>query len=121
MTRRTRGRSGALLAALALGLIAGCGTAFTEIGTLLDDPGRFEGRKVKISGRVESAFGVLQFGAYRLSDGSGAITVITDRGGVPREGARVGVEGEFRSAFTMGTESVAAIVESKRLDPTPPK
>jgi len=35
-------------------------------------------------------------------------------GGAPREGAKVGVEGTFRSAFTLGTTTVAAIEETKR-------
>ena len=45
------------------------------------------------------------------------ITVVTKDNGAPRTGAKVGVEGEFRSAFTLGTESVAVILEQARYTP----
>ena len=42
---------------------------------------------------------------------------MTKTSGAPREGAKVGVSGTFRSAFTLGTESVAVIQEDKRTTP----
>jgi hypothetical protein len=36
---------------------------------------------------------------------------------VPRQGAKVGVEGTFRSAYTVGTQSVAVVVEQRRYTP----
>ena len=103
----------ALVAGLALLVLTGCKGA-TPIKTLLDDPGQYEGKTVRVAGTVRSNISVLNYGAYRLDDGTGTLTVITQSGGAPREGARVGVEGEFRSAFTVGTESVAALMERKR-------
>ena len=102
--------------ALAVGIfvIAGC-TSTTPIKTLLDDPGRYDGKTVRIAGEVTEAIGLLNYGAYRLSDGTGTILVVTQGGGAPREGAKVGVEGIFRSAFTFGTETAAVVQEEKRL------
>jgi len=40
--------------------------------------------------------------------------VVTKVGGAPRTGAKVGVEGTFRSALTIGSTTVAAIEETKR-------
>jgi len=102
-----------LVVGLTLLAFAGCKGA-TPIKTLLDDPGQYEVKTVRVQGTVKSNISVLNYGAYRLDDGTGTITVITQTGGAPREGARVGVEGDFRSAFTIGTESVAAIMEHKR-------
>ncbi len=109
--RRRRIGFGALLA---LGLVAGCTSGVTPIKTLLDDPGRFDHQKVRVAGTVESAISVLGYGVYRVNDGTGVLTVATKTGGAPREGAKVGVEGEFRSAMTLGTETVAALIESNR-------
>lgn len=107
-----------LTATLLLGvLVAGCTKQTIPIRTLLDDPGRYDHETVRISGTVESAIGVLGYGAYRVNDDTGVLTVVTNSGGAPREGAKVGVEGEFRAAFTLGTETVAALVESKRMEP----
>lgn len=110
--------SGAALAMLAVGLfvIAGC-TSTTPIKTLLDDPGRYDGKTVRIAGDVTAAVGLLNYGAYRVNDGTGTILVVTQGGGAPREGAKVGVEGRFRAGFTLGTETVAVVQEEKRQSP----
>jgi len=102
----------ALCSVLALGL-AGCKGA-TPIGDLLADPTSHDRQVVRIKGTVGEAVGALGYGAYRLDDGTGSILVVTQTSGAPRSGAEVAVEGEFRSAFTLGTESLAAVVEKQR-------
>ncbi len=104
-----------LIAALALGA-SGCKGGATEIRTLLDDPGRYDGTTVRVGGKVTTSVGFLGYGAYRLDDGTGTILVISQRG-APREGVKVGVEGTFRSVFTFRGESGAAIEETKRYEP----
>jgi hypothetical protein len=101
--------------ALGLGaLVGGCKGGATPIGELLDDPTKHEGQIVRIQGTVEEAVGALGYGGYRVDDGTGKILVITNTGGAPRTGARVGVEGEFRAAFTFGTNTLAALIEKER-------
>ncbi len=108
-----------LAAALVLAsLLAGCkGSQVTSIKTLLDDPSRFNHQTVRVAGDVTRSLGILGYGAYELDDGTGKIPVVTQEGGAPRTGAKVGVEGEFRSAFTLGSTTAAAIVEKKRYTP----
>jgi hypothetical protein len=36
---------------------------------------------------------------------------------VPREGAKVGVEGTVQSGYTIGSESLTVLIESKRYTP----
>lgn len=111
-------RSRSPLAALAatLLLLAACrGTM--SIGDLLDDPARYDGKSVRIEGRVTRGVGLLGRGAYEVDDGSGELPVVSQLGGAPREGARVGVEGIFRSVFTFGDRSGAVLLERNRFDP----
>src|SRR5258706_9208728 len=103
-----------LLVAIGLGA---CRTTVTPIKTLLDDPSRFDKQTVRIAGDVSEAIGVLGYGAYRVDDGTGKLLIVTKAGGAPRSGAKVGVEGVFRSAFTLGTETAAVIEESRRYTP----
>lgn len=103
----------ALLAAAAWG---GCASA-TPIGELLDDPHRFDGETVRVEGEVKGSVGLPGPGIYRLDDGTGTLPVVSRRGGAPRSGARVAVEGEFRAAFTIGPESLAVLVEKERSEP----
>jgi hypothetical protein len=119
MTRRTLGRTLAVAAVLSAALLAGCRSDLqvTPIKTLLDDPSRYDKQTVRVLGDVTKSFGVLGYGAYTVDDGTGSIAIVTKENGAPRQGAKVGVEGEFRSAFTLGTESVAVIMEHGRYSP----
>ena len=112
--RRRRLSPGVALAALAvLGSLGGC-VGTVRIQTLLDDPQQFDGETVRIEGEVTESFGVpVVGGAYRVSDGTGTLTVVSEDG-VPRSGARVSVRGIFRSVFMLGSESLSALLERDR-------
>ena len=100
-------------AALALLALAGC-TSTTPIKTLLDDPSHYDHKIVSIAGTVTHAAGAMGYGAYMVNDGTGSLTVVTQADGAPRDGAKVGVSGEFRSGFTLGTETAAVLIEKER-------
>ena len=105
-------------AALWLGTIlvfASCKTKTTSIKQLLSDPGKYDGKTVQIAGQVEQSIGALGFGAYEVKDKTGTIPVVTEGGGAPSRGTEVGVEGTFRAAYTLGTQSRAVVVEKKRV------
>lgn len=108
-------RIAACAAIVLLGLTACRGTM--SIGELLDDPGRYDRETVRIKGEVTESVGALGQGAYRVDDGTGIMNVLSRGRGAPREGAEVGVEGEFRSVFTLGATSQAVILEERRFDP----
>jgi hypothetical protein len=52
-----------------------------------------------------------------MNDGTGTLRIVSQSGGAPRVGAHVGVKGRFQSAFTIGSESLAVIVEEARFTP----
>ncbi|HEV2105606.1 MAG TPA: hypothetical protein VGU27_07725 [Candidatus Eisenbacteria bacterium] len=100
---------------LVLGIAAGCKSAgTTTIKMLLDDPSTYDQKVVRIVGKVGRSIGALGYGAYTVDDGTGSLPVVTDSGGAPREGAGVAVEGEFRSAYTLGTQTAAVLIEHHR-------
>ena len=53
-----------LFAGVVLALVA-CNTKTTSIKTLLSDPGKYDGKTVRITGDVQQSIGALGFGAYR--------------------------------------------------------
>jgi hypothetical protein len=114
--RRGRNPAGPLFVAIAALFFLSC-NGTTPIKTLLDDPGRFDGQTVRISGDVQGSVGALGYGAYQVNDGTGTLSVVSEGGGVPRQGAKVGVEGTFRSAYTLGTQTAAVLVEKRRYTP----
>jgi hypothetical protein len=89
----------------------------TPIKTLLDDPSRFDGKTVRVAGEVQSPIALLGYGTYKVNDGTGTLSIVTEEGGAPREGARVGVEGKFRSAYQLGNQSASVLVEVSRYTP----
>ncbi len=107
----------ATLATIGLLVLTACPGA-KPIRELLDDPSRFDGKTVRIAGEVKESIGALGIGVYQINDGTGTLTVVSKSGnGTPRVGAQVGVEGEFRSAFTLGSLTGAVIIEQKRRSP----
>jgi len=108
-----------LLGALGVALVAtlGCQGSVTPIKTLLDDPSRFDGQVVRIVGEVGVSAGALGYGAYQVKDGTGTLSVVSQEGGAPREGAKVGVEGTFKAVFTLGSQSAAVLMEKQRYTP----
>jgi hypothetical protein len=106
-----------LFAAVAGIMLSGCAAKTVTIKSLLDDAPRFDGDKVRIVGDVESPMGALGLGTYQVNDGTGTLRVVSQSGGAPRVGAHVGVEGTFRSGFTLGSESAAVLMEDERFTP----
>ena len=73
----------------------------TTISKIQNDPGRYRHKEVGLVGNVTNSFGALNYGAYELSDETGKIWVLTERG-VPQKGARVGVAGKYVDGVSWG-------------------
>jgi len=97
-------------------VFAGCASV-TPIGELLDDPGHYDGRTVQVEGETRGTVGGLGVGAYQVDDGTGTLTVLSDRSSPPRSGARVRVKGIFEALVTFGSESLAVLREESRSRP----
>ena len=116
-TLKRRDRSPLYVSVLATAALFLACKGTTPIKTLLDDPQQYDGKTVRIVGQVQGSVGALGYGAYQVNDGTGTISIVSEGGGVPRQGAKVGVEGTFRSAYTLGSQSVAVLVEKRRYTP----
>jgi hypothetical protein len=97
-------------------LLAGC-AGITPIGELLDNPARYDGKTVRVQGEVQESAGGLGLGAYRVKDKTGTLTVVSDQGGPPRQGATIGVKGRFEALITLGREGIAVLREQSRSVP----
>lgn len=114
-THRRRLASLARLAAATL-VLAGC-AGVTPIGELLDNPARYDGKTVRIEGEVRNSAGGLGLGAYQVNDKTGTLTIVSEKGGPPRAGERIGVKGTFEALITLGTKSLAVLREESRSTP----
>lgn len=110
-SRVTRRAAAALALAAAL-MLAGCDYfGFTPIKDILATPAHFEGKDVKIKGRVTKAAKVLAMSGYNLRDETGEITVINYGGKPPAENEEVAIKGKVKSAVIMGGSAIGLRVE----------
>ena len=94
-------------------VLAGC-AGVTPIGELLDNPARYDGKTVRVQGEVKESAGGLGLGAYQVRDNTGTLTVVSETGGPPRTGSKVGVKGRFEALITLGSRSLAVLREESR-------
>lgn len=99
-----------------MALVAGCASV-TPIRQLLDDPGRYDGKSVKIEGTVRESAGAFGLGTYQVQDNTGTLTVVSQNNGAPRTGDKIGVQGIFQALFTLGNQSLAVLREQSRSFP----
>lgn len=82
----------------------------TTIGRINADPARYRGKEVLIIGNVTNSYGALGQGAYEISDETGKLWVMTQRG-VPSKGARVGAVGKYIHGITWGGRNLGSGLE----------
>ncbi|HKV51366.1 MAG TPA: hypothetical protein VJO52_09215 [Gemmatimonadaceae bacterium] len=102
--------------AATIALLSACAST-TPIGHLLDDPGRYDGKSVRIQGVVKGSAGAFGVGTYQVRDNTGTLTVVSENNGAPREGDKIDVQGIFQALFTLGAQSLAVLREQSRSFP----
>jgi hypothetical protein len=114
-----------LLARLGVPLVAavmlsGCAltTRRASVAELKYNPARYYDRTVSIDGVVTSSWGLplVPFKLYRVSDGTGEVTVVSNDGRVPSKGARVRVKGRVGEVATLGGQALGLHLQQRDLD-----
>lgn len=92
-------------------LLSGCERfSTTAIGSILKNPRAFQGRTVTVAGEVTGSLNLIVISGYRVRDGSGEITVVTD-GAVPKTGDSVRVSGQVDQAVAIGNQGLVVLHE----------
>jgi len=107
-------------AALAIAtLVSGCAlTTRRTIQEVKYNPGRYHDRKVEIDGVVTSSWGVplMPFKLYKVDDGTGEMTVVSQTNRTPTRGAHVRVTGKVSEVAAFGGSSVGLHLQETDLD-----
>ena len=98
-------------------VLSGC-AATTHVADLKYNPGRYYNKTVAIDGVVTSSFGVplVPLKMYKVDDGTGEVTVISQDGRVPSKGAHVRVKGKVGEVATFGGQSVGLHIRQSDID-----
>ena len=106
-------------AALTL-LVSGCAltTRHSTVQELKYNPGRYHDRKVSIDGVVTSSWGVplLPMRLYKVDDGTGEVTVLSQGRRTPTRGSHVRVTGRVSEMATFGGSSLGLHLQETDLD-----
>ena len=89
-----------------------------SIAELKYNPGRYQDKTVAIDGVVTSSWGVplVPFKLYKVSDGTGEVTVVSQNGRTPTKGAHVRVKGRVNDFATFGGQSLGLHIQQTDLD-----
>ena len=105
----------ALVAAL-----SGCALAVrqTQVADLKYNPGRYYDKTIAVEGVVTSSWGLplVPYKFYKVDDGTGEVTVLSQNGRTPTKGARVRVRGKVSEVASFGGQSVGLHLRESDLD-----
>lgn len=109
-----------LASVLALTLtLTGCAYALRSpsIGALKDNPTRYYDKTVSVEGVVTSSWGIplVPFRVYKIDDGTGQLTVISQGQRTPTTGTRVRVRGKVGEVGVFGGRALGLHVREQSL------
>jgi len=108
----------ALTLALAAGLSA-CAVSLRNphIADLRDNPGRYQNHTVSIDGIVTTSWSIplVPFRLYKVDDGTGEVTVVSQGSRMPTRGARVRVRGRVEDVGVLGGRAIGLHIREQNL------
>ena len=109
------------LAAIVLSTsLAGCALTArrTSVADLKYNPARYDDKTVSVEGVVTSSWGIplMPYKLYKVDDGTGEVTVVSQSGRTPSKGARVRVKGKVNELATFGGQSIGLHLQERDLD-----
>ena len=100
--------------------LSACATALRNprISELQNNPGRYQDRSVNIDGVVTTSWSVplAPFHFYKVDDGSGEVTVLSQGSRTPGRGAKVRVKGKVEDFAMLGGRSVGLHLREQSID-----
>jgi hypothetical protein len=96
--------------------MTGCAiSTHPRIADLRYNPGRYQNHTVTLDGVVTTSWGapLVPVRLYKIDDGSGEVTVVSNNGRVPSRGARVRVTGRVEDLATVGGQSIGLHIQQR--------
>jgi hypothetical protein len=84
---------------------------------LRDNPGRYQNHSVSIDGVVTTSWGLplVPFRMYKVDDGTGEVTVLSQGSRMPTRGARVRVKGKVNEIGVFGGNAIGLHLREEAL------
>ena len=113
----TFSRPALVLALLATTSACALGLRNPHIDDLRSNPGRYQNRTVYVDGTVTSSWGIplVPFRLYKVDDGTGEVTVISQGTRTPTRGAHVRVKGKVNEVAVFGGQALGLHLKEEHL------
>ena len=113
-------KSRLLAATLALVVSAGCATMSLRNPSIADlnrNPGRYQDKTVSIDGTVTSSWGLplVPFRFYKVDDGTGEVTVLSQSSRMPARGEHVKVKGRVNDVAILGGKPLGMHIREEHM------
>jgi hypothetical protein len=111
------GRAAAVLTLAAL--TSGCAMSLRSphVADLRDNPGRYQNHSVSIDGVVTTSWGLplVPYRMYKVDDGTGEVTVLSQNTRMPTKGAHVRVKGKVNEVGVFGGQALGLHLREESL------
>ena len=111
--------SSIVLSVVFAGFTTGCALSLRNphIADLRDNPGRYQNHSVSIDGVVTSSWGLplVPFRMYKVEDGTGEVTVLSQGSRIPTRGARVRVKGRVNEVGVFAGQALGLHLREESL------
>jgi hypothetical protein len=100
-------------------LTSGCASLGSpHISDLQNHPGRYQDHTVSVNGVVTSSWGLplVPFRFYKVDDGTGEVTVLSEGSRMPAKGERVRVKGRVENIAVLGGRPLGLHLRERDLD-----
>jgi hypothetical protein len=89
-----------------------------SIADLRQHPGRYQDHTVTVNGVVTSSWGLplVPFRFYKVDDGTGEVTVLSEGSRMPMKGERVRVKGRVEQVAQLGGRALGLHLRERDLD-----
>ncbi len=113
----TFSRLAVVVAVVAATSACALGLRSPNIGDLRNNPGRYQNRTVYVDGVVTSSWGLplLPFKLYKVEDGTGEVTVVSQGLFTPTRGAHVRVKGKVNEVAVFGGQALGLHLREEHL------
>ena len=108
-----------VLIALLIGVTSGCAMSLRSpnIVDIQSHPSRYQDKTVSVNGVVTSSWGVplVPFRFYKVDDGTGEVTVLSQSSRMPAKGEHVRVKGRVQDVAVLGGRPVGLHIREEDL------
>ena len=100
-------------------IVSACATSLRtpSVADLQSHPGRYQDHSVSVSGVVTTSWGIplVPFRFYKVDDGTGEVTVLSQGSRMPARGERVRVKGRVSDLAVLGGRAVGLHLKEEAL------